>query len=280
MTHDPTPALDECDATLAATPHHPGALVLRARERYEAKSDDTGALADLADVTDGAAKQLASTKEVAQAFADRGHIYLASGRAGDARTAFDAAIKLDSRNVDALMGQGTVFYQESRFTEALTRFDGAIAARRDLDDAIAYDALTKIKLEQLKDAKDQLLAARATFPRSMRIAFALAQADRARQQRRRGEGPAAGDQGRFAEGPRVDRAVRGARHAARRAQPRQGRRRRDRGRAREAPGPGARRGRFRRVRRGAGQVRRRGRRVQARPRHRARTACRRTSSSG
>lgn len=176
MTHDPTPALDECNAALAQTPHHPGALVLRARERYDAKSDDTGALTDLAEVT-GAAKPLASTMEVAQAFADRGHIYLASGRAGDARTAFDAAIKLDSRNVDALMGQGTVFYQESRFTEALSRFDGAIAARRDLDDAIAYDALTKIKLEQLKDAKDQLLAARATFPRSTRIAFALAQAE-------------------------------------------------------------------------------------------------------
>ena len=169
----------ECEATLAATPDHPGALLLRARQRYEAKSDDTGALADLTDVTTGAAKAFASTTELAQAFANRGRIFLSSGRAGDARTAFDAAIKIDGRNVDALIGQGTVFFQESRFTEALTRFDTALAARPGDEDAVAYDALAKIKLERLKDAKDQLVAARAKFPRSMRISFALAQAEQA-----------------------------------------------------------------------------------------------------
>jgi len=169
----------ECDQVLAVTPHHPGALLLRALQRYDTKGDDSGALADLADITEGAAKPLASNAEVAQAFSNRGKIFLSSGRAGDARGAFEAALKLDNRNVDALVGQGTVYFQESRFTEALTRFDTALASRPDDENAIAYDSLTKIKLERLKDAKDQLVAARSRFPRSMRISFALAQAERA-----------------------------------------------------------------------------------------------------
>jgi predicted Zn finger-like uncharacterized protein len=167
----------ECDATLAATPHHPGALLLRALERYTEKGDDTGALADLEEIVSGPAKRLASQDEVAQAHANRGRIFLASGRAGDARAAFAAALKLDPHNGDALVGQGTVYFEESRYTEALTRFDTALQARPRDELATSYDALTKIKLERLKEAKDQLLAARATFPKSMRIMFALAQAD-------------------------------------------------------------------------------------------------------
>ncbi len=167
----------ECDAAIAATPHHPGALILRAIQRYDAKGDDSGALADLAEITEGAARTLASNGEIAQAFANRGKIFLSSGRVGDARGAFESALKLDNRNVDALVGQGTVFFQESRFTEALTRFDTALASRVDDENAIGYDALAKIKLERLKDAKDQLVAARVRFPRSMRISYALAQAE-------------------------------------------------------------------------------------------------------
>ena len=94
----------ECDQVLAASPHHPGALLLRAMQRYTAKSDDTNALADLAEIADGPAKPLASTQEIAQAFANRGQIFLSSGRAGDARTAFEGALKIDPRNVDALVG--------------------------------------------------------------------------------------------------------------------------------------------------------------------------------
>ena len=176
-SRDWTTVASECDATLAATPHHPGALLLRAMQRYTAKGDDTNALADLAEITDGPAKPLASSQEIAQAHANRGQIFLSSGRAGDARTAFEAALKLDNRNVDALVGQGTVLYQESRFTEALTRFDTALGSRPDDETAIAYDAMTKVKLERLKDAKDQLVAARTKFPKSTRITYALAVAE-------------------------------------------------------------------------------------------------------
>jgi len=176
-SRDWTTVATECDATLAATPHHPGALLLRAMQRYTAKGDDTNALADLTEITDGPAKPFAAPQEVAQAHANRGQIFLSSGRAGDARTAFEAALKLDNRNVDALVGQGTVLYQESRFTEALTRFDTALGARPDDEAAIAYDAMTKVKLERLKDAKDQLVAARTKFPKSTRITYALAMAE-------------------------------------------------------------------------------------------------------
>jgi len=177
IEHDWTGVGSECDAAIAATPHHPGALLLRALQRYNEKGDDTGALADLAEITDGPAKPLASKDEIGQAFANRGRIFLASGRAGDARTSFEAALKVDARNVDALVGQGTVFFDESRFTEALTRFDTALQARPNDELATTYDALAKIKLERLKDAKDQLVAARAKFPKSTRVMFALATAE-------------------------------------------------------------------------------------------------------
>ncbi|HSQ62678.1 MAG TPA: tetratricopeptide repeat protein [Polyangiaceae bacterium] len=167
----------ECDAALAISPNHPGSLLLRALSRYSAKASDTNALADLAAITDGAAKPLASDQEIGAAYATRGTIYLLSGRAGDARGAFESALKVDPRNVDALVGQGMVLFQESRFTEALTRFDTALGARKDDELAIAYDARTKIHLERLTEAKDQLVAARAKFPRSMQLAFALGEAE-------------------------------------------------------------------------------------------------------
>ncbi len=75
MQRDWATVATECDATLSATPHHPGALLLRALQRYTAKGDDTNALVDLAEITDGPAKALASTAESAQAFANRGEIF-------------------------------------------------------------------------------------------------------------------------------------------------------------------------------------------------------------
>ena len=132
------PSRTECDATLAATPHHPGALLLRAMQRYTAKGDDTDALADLTEITEGAAKPLASKQEVAQALANRGRIFLASGRAGDARNAFDDALKVDPRNVDALVGQGTVFYPREplhRGAHALRHRAPRATQRRDRDRA-------------------------------------------------------------------------------------------------------------------------------------------------
>ena len=86
----------------SATPRSPPRRTTRARcscERCSLRGEGRrheGALADLAAITDGASKPLASTREIGEASRTRGIIYLQSGRAGDARGAFEAALKLDA----------------------------------------------------------------------------------------------------------------------------------------------------------------------------------------
>jgi tetratricopeptide (TPR) repeat protein len=172
-TGDQEGAEKEVDATLAATPNHPSALIARANLRWQ-KRDEKGAFEDVATVVEGTAKALASPHESAEALSLRGAIHAGRGRGGEARTAYEAALKIEARNVNALVGLGLVYLDESRYTEALTRLDTALQASPDNPVIIALDVLTKAKLERLKEAKDQIVAARARFPKSMRLATAAA----------------------------------------------------------------------------------------------------------
>jgi predicted Zn finger-like uncharacterized protein len=176
MAHDEEGAKKALKSTLALVPNHVGARIELATLAWESK-DEAAALADLAFVLDGEAKGSASDAAKAQAQALRGWIHVARGRAADARTAFDAALKLDPRNVSALVGQGEVLYTESRFTEALTRFDTAVQTDPTSIRAIVSDAKAKLALERLADAKTQLAAARAKWPKDWRVAFWLGKAE-------------------------------------------------------------------------------------------------------
>ncbi|HEX4445472.1 MAG TPA: tetratricopeptide repeat protein, partial [Polyangiaceae bacterium] len=86
---------------------------------------------------------------------------------------FAQAVTLDPRNVDALNGQGRLFLNEERATEALARFDTALGIDPALPETIAYDAEAKIALERLADAKQQLAAARERFPKNVAILMLL-----------------------------------------------------------------------------------------------------------
>jgi tetratricopeptide (TPR) repeat protein len=161
----------EVDATLASSPGHPGALTLRARR--DGAVDAGKALADLAMVLEGPSRSKASPAELSRAYAAKAWVSLERGGATDAREAFAQAVTLDPRNVDALNGQGRLFLNEERATEALARFDTALGIDPALPETIAYDAEAKIALERLADAKQQLAAARERFPKNVAILMLL-----------------------------------------------------------------------------------------------------------
>ncbi len=162
----------ELDATLAASPGHPGALTLRARPKSLVVEPAKG-LADLAIVLEGASRAKASPQELSTAYAAKAWISLDRGGATDAREAFAQAVAIDPRNLDALNGQGHLFLNEERPAEALARFDTALGIDPNSPETIANDAEAKIALERLADAKQQLLAARAAFPKSIPILILL-----------------------------------------------------------------------------------------------------------
>ena len=174
-----TKAKEAVEATLKLTPSHAGALTLRALLVWEAEHDDAAPMKDLAAVLDDNARKTQGPSDISNALAAKGWILLARDRAGDARAAFDEAVKMDSRNASALVGQGEVLYAESRATEALTRFDEALSKDPANVTATIGSAKSKVALERLADAKTQLTAARAAWPKEMGIALWLAKTEEA-----------------------------------------------------------------------------------------------------
>jgi len=159
----------ELDATIAASPKHGAALLVRAEMAWSLGRDDTAAesaLKDLATLLEGPAKTSISTGDQSQAYAMRGVIQLARGRSAEARKAFDDALKVDERNVSALIGQGDVIFDEGRPTEALSRYETAKQVDPNSVPAITGSAKTEIALERLADAKTQLVDAVKRFPKS------------------------------------------------------------------------------------------------------------------
>ncbi|MCW5837959.1 MAG: tetratricopeptide repeat protein, partial [Labilithrix sp.] len=172
-------ALEAVESTLKATPTHAGALTLRAQLVWETQRDETPATRDLDAVLDEKNRKNLGSAELSYALSAKGWIMLARDRAGEARAAFDEAVKVDPRNVSALVGQGEVLYADGRHTEALTRFDEAVTKDPSSVAAVLGSAKTKISLERLADAKAQLTAARQKAPKDMNVALWLARAEEA-----------------------------------------------------------------------------------------------------
>lgn len=172
-------AREAVDATLKASPAHAGALTLRALLTWELQRDDAAALKDLAAVLDDKARKTEGSSEISGALAAKGWVMLARERSGEARNAFDEAVKTDPRNVSALVGQGEVLYSDSRYTEALTRFQEANAKDPSSVSAILGTSKAEIALERLSDAKSRLTAARAKYPKDMGVALWLAKTEEA-----------------------------------------------------------------------------------------------------
>jgi cellulose synthase operon protein C len=170
-------ARESVDATLKASATHAGGLTLRALLTWELQRDDATALKDLSVVLADPARKNEGSSEVSGALAAKGWIMQGRERASEARAAFDEAVKIDPRNVSALVGQGEVLYQDSRYTEALTRFEEATRKDATSVQAVIGSAKSKIALERLADAKGELAAARAKWPKDMGIALWLARCE-------------------------------------------------------------------------------------------------------
>jgi tetratricopeptide (TPR) repeat protein len=171
-TRDAANAKIEIDATLVQSPQHPGALTLRARMK-SAPTEEAQALRDLATVVDGAARAKASPAELSRACSARAWVSFERGSPSEARDWFAKAIGFDPRNTGAISGEGRLFLNEGRFTEALARFDTTLQLEPNSPEAIANDAEAKLALERLADAKRQLVEARERFPRSVPIVVLL-----------------------------------------------------------------------------------------------------------
>jgi tetratricopeptide (TPR) repeat protein len=169
---NPANAKNELEATLAASPAHPGALTLRARTSGMGV-DAARAMADLSAVLDGPVRGKASPSERSRAFAARAWLELEQGATNEAREAFAEAVKLDGNDADALDGQGRLFMADGRYAEALARFDTALQSAPGSPETIANDADAKLQLERLADAKQQLTAARTRFPTSIAVLLEL-----------------------------------------------------------------------------------------------------------
>ncbi|MEZ4262901.1 MAG: tetratricopeptide repeat protein [Polyangiaceae bacterium] len=179
LARNMTQAKEAVAATLAASAGHAGALTLRAAVVWELTRDDVSAMRDLSAVLTEQARAVEGPSEVSQALATKGWILFARDRTSEARAAFEEAVKIDGRNVTALVGQGEILYADGRYSEALTRFDEAVGKDPNNLNALVGSAKSKISLERLKEAKDQLTAARATYPKEMAVALWLAKAEEA-----------------------------------------------------------------------------------------------------
>jgi len=164
-------AKKEMEKVFLLSPNHVGARLMRASLAWDRDRNETAAVDDVTAILEGVSRPLASPREVAGAFALRGIIHAARGRAGEARSAFEKALQIEPREVRALIGQGEVFFHEGRFTEALTRFETAVQTDPANVDAIVSAAKAKIMLERLADAKTQLSAARSAYPKDPRVAY-------------------------------------------------------------------------------------------------------------
>jgi predicted Zn finger-like uncharacterized protein len=177
LLDDAANAKKEIAATLALSPLHPGALILRAR-RQSAFVDPEQAAPDIALVLEGAARAKAAPLDLSNAYAARAWVTLERGGTVEARAAFAQAVAIDPSNVEALNGEGRLFMADGRYAEALARFDTALARAPNSPQTIANDADAKVALERLADAKQQLVAAREQFPKSIFVLLALARVER------------------------------------------------------------------------------------------------------
>ncbi|MDI1451434.1 tetratricopeptide repeat protein, partial [Polyangium sp. 6x1] len=141
-------------AALEASPKHAGARTLLASILGRDPSKEAEALELVAKVTaEGDVRASASDTELLEAHVVTGSIHLGRTRISAAEQAFAAALKIDPRNADALVGDGELLYRSSRYSQALLRFEEAMRADETSVAARAGATKTLVALERPKDAK-------------------------------------------------------------------------------------------------------------------------------
>src|SRR5262249_38791736 len=118
-------------------------------ERDEKQAVDLAAKAAGIKPVDG--KVLVGAPRVrAAAWALLGEVYQSERRFGQAKQAYEAALKMDPYLIQALLGNGAVLLEEQRYHDALPRFDAALTA---LKDSNSLDSQAQSRDEALIRAK-------------------------------------------------------------------------------------------------------------------------------
>jgi predicted Zn finger-like uncharacterized protein len=167
-------------AAIAASKLHAGARNLLASLIWQTLDHEAEALTLLKAVTEDAdVRGAASDGELIDAYTLIGRVHLTRSRVSAAEQAFAAALKLDPQAVQALIGNGELFYRSGRYSEALARFEAAMRADAENIPAKVGVAKTWLALEHMKEAKDLLKKQRETHPNDSLIAYWLGRTEEA-----------------------------------------------------------------------------------------------------
>lgn len=150
---------------IEVSPKHAGARILLATIISKSPTTEAEAIDLLNKVTTpGDVRIAASEAQVVQAYITSGRINLARSRISAASDAFAAALKIDPRNVEALMGDAELFFRSGRYSQALLRFQEAMKADESNVLAKVGAIKTNLALEKRKDAQDIAKKLRETKP--------------------------------------------------------------------------------------------------------------------
>lgn len=152
-------------AAIESSPKHAGARILLATILSKGATTEAEAIELLNKVTSqGDVRASSSEGQIVQAFIEAGRIHLLRSRVSAASEAFAEALKMDPRNVQALMGDAELFFRSGRNSQALLRFDEAMKADDTNVAAKAGAIKTMLALEKKKDAKDLAKKLRESKP--------------------------------------------------------------------------------------------------------------------
>jgi tetratricopeptide (TPR) repeat protein len=173
-------AVAQAKKVLQVSPQHVGARLLIARSLWSKSRDEAATNAMLREVTaPGPTREAASPAELVDALTAMARVHMARSRMTQAEAALEEALKIDPKAGPALAGMGEVLYRQGRFTDALARFEAGIQADPEGILAKIGAAKTKIALERLQEAKEQLKKLRDARPGDFDAIYWLGRAEEA-----------------------------------------------------------------------------------------------------
>jgi tetratricopeptide (TPR) repeat protein len=168
----------QAEKVLKQSPHHAGARLLLARSAWSSSRDEAATRALLTEIISaGPTREAASPVELVEALTVMARVHMARSRLTQAEAALGEALKIDPKAGPALAGMGELLYREGRYTDALARFEAGIQADPEGAAAKIGAAKTKIALERLQEAKEQLKKLRDARANDIEVVYWLGRAE-------------------------------------------------------------------------------------------------------
>jgi tetratricopeptide (TPR) repeat protein len=168
----------QAEKVLQKSPRHVGARLLLARSVWSTSRDEAATKKILSEViTTGPTRDAASPIELVEALTAMARVHMARSRLTLAESTLAEALKIDPKAGPALAGMGELLYREGRYTDALARFEAGVQADPEGVAAKIGAAKTKIALERLQEAKEQLKKLRDARPSDIEVVYWLGRAE-------------------------------------------------------------------------------------------------------